>query len=76
MIISKQNTSICQKKGFTYMFNKMISHKNIKVELKKKYRFRLEDLDKYNSIVYTGPIDAFFNFKYGKLGWRSLEIQV
>ncbi len=63
------------KKGFTYMFNKMISHKNIKVELKKKYKFRLEDLDKYNSIVYTGPIDAFFNFKYGKLGWRSLKFK-
>ena len=32
-------------------------------------------MKKYHSIVYTGPIDAFFNFKYGKLGWRSLKFE-
>lgn len=61
------------KYGFTKMFKNMISHKNIKVELNKKYKFSDEDLIKYDSIIYTGPIDAFFNFKFGKLGWRSLK---
>ncbi len=63
------------KKGFTYMFKKMISHPNIKITLNKKYFFKSDDLKKYHSIVYTGPIDAFFNFKYGKLGWRSLKFE-
>jgi UDP-galactopyranose mutase len=61
------------KKGFTEMFKKMITHKNIKIKLNKKYNFQEKDLNKYNYIVYTGPIDAFFKFKYGKLGWRSLK---
>jgi UDP-galactopyranose mutase len=61
------------KAGFTKMFEKMISHKNINIKLNKKYFFSILDFQRYNSIVYTGPIDAFFNFKFGKLGWRSLN---
>jgi UDP-galactopyranose mutase len=61
------------KKGFTSMFKKMISHKNINIRLNKKYSYSHEDLTKYNNIVFTGPIDSFFNFKFGKLGWRSLR---
>ena len=56
------------------MFYKMLKHKNIKFFFKKKYKFSIADLDRYNSIIYTGPIDAFFNFKFGKLGWRSLNL--
>ena len=61
------------KAGFTKMFERMISHKNINIKLKKKYKFSENDLNEYDNILYTGPIDAFFNFKFGKLGWRSLE---
>jgi UDP-galactopyranose mutase len=61
------------KKGFTKMFKKMISRKNINIKLNKKYIFNNNDLKKYKSIVYTGPLDAFFKFKYGKLAWRSLK---
>jgi UDP-galactopyranose mutase len=61
------------KDGFTFMFNKMISNKNINVILNKKYRHSSKDLKNYDFVVYTGPIDAFFNYKFGKLGWRSLK---
>jgi UDP-galactopyranose mutase len=61
------------KNGFTTMFKKMISHKDINIQLNKKYSYSHEDLKKYNNIVFTGPIDSFFNFKFGKLGWRSLR---
>tara|TARA_B100000989_G_scaffold113288_2_gene83217 strand:- start:1281 stop:2411 length:1131 start_codon:yes stop_codon:yes gene_type:complete len=67
------NYRLMPKHGFTKMFKNMITHRNIKIELKKKYKFSDHDLKKYNFIVYTGPIDAFFNFKFGKLGWRSLK---
>lgn len=63
------------KHGFTAMFEKMIFKKNINIFLKKKYKFSLKDLERYNYIIYTGPIDTFFNFKYGKLGWRSLKFK-
>jgi UDP-galactopyranose mutase len=61
------------KNGFARMFKKMISHKNIHVKLNKKYIYKPDDLIKYNKIVFTGPIDSFFNFRFGKLGWRSLR---
>ena len=61
------------KNGFTKMFKNMISNKKINVQLKKKYKFSENDLKKYNFILYTGPIDAFFNFRFGRLGWRSLK---
>ena len=61
------------KFGFTKMFEKMISNKNIKLSLKKKFIFSNQHLNEFDIIVYTGPIDSFFNFKHGKLGWRSLK---
>lgn len=64
------------KDGFTKMFKKMIANKNIKIILNKKYKHSSKDLIDYNIIVYTGPIDAFFNYKFGKLGWRSLKFNL
>lgn len=55
------------KYGFTKIFEKVLSHKNIKYNLKRKYKFFYKDLNKYSSIIFTGPIDSFFNFKYGSL---------
>ena len=61
------------KAGFSRMFQNMLLNKNISIKLNKKYKFAKEDLKIYNFIVYTGPIDFFFDFKFGKLGWRSLK---
>ena len=60
------------KKGFTYMFNKMIKSKKIKVKLNTDF-FRFRKKIKFNHfMIYTGEPDRYFNFKYGKLDWRSL----
>jgi len=61
------------KYGFTSMFKKMISSKNINLYLNKKYKYSSKHLKKYDLIIYTGPIDSFFNYKFGELGWRSLK---
>ena len=61
------------KEGFTKMFNKMISRKNINIKLRKKYKYSINDHKIYDYILYTGPIDTFFNYKFGHLGWRSLR---
>jgi UDP-galactopyranose mutase len=60
--------------GYTRMFEKMLAHPNIKVMLNTDYR-DVVDLLPWKHMVYTGPIDAFFNFKYGKLPYRSLEFR-
>jgi UDP-galactopyranose mutase len=60
--------------GYTRMFEAMLDHPNIKVMLNTDYR-EVVDLLPWKHMVYTGPIDAFFNHRYGKLPYRSLEFQ-
>jgi UDP-galactopyranose mutase len=70
-IISKYK--LMPKNGFTEMFKKMIAKKNITVQLKKKFFYSSRVPKKFDIIIYTGPIDSFFNYKFGRLGWRSLK---
>jgi UDP-galactopyranose mutase len=60
--------------GYTRMFERMLAHPNIKVMLGTDYR-EIEELMPWRHMVYSGPIDAFFNFRYGKLPYRSLEFR-
>ncbi|URD47910.1 UDP-galactopyranose mutase [Chroococcidiopsis sp. CCNUC1] len=60
--------------GFTRMFEKMLSHPNIKVMLNTDYR-EILDVIPFSKMIYTGPIDLFFNYRYGKLPYRSLEFK-
>ena len=62
------------KNGYTRMFEKMLSHPNIKIMLNTDYR-EVCDLLPWKHMVYSGPIDAFFNYKHGKLPYRSLEFK-
>jgi UDP-galactopyranose mutase len=60
--------------GYTRMFEKMLAHPNIKVMLNTDYR-EVVDLLPWKHMVYTGPVDAFFNYKHGKLPYRSLQFK-
>jgi UDP-galactopyranose mutase len=59
------------KLGYTEMFRKMLSHPNISVMLKTDYRDIINVIP-YKKMIYTGPIDSYFDYKYGKLPYRSL----
>jgi len=58
--------------GYTSLFEKMLE--GIDVELNQDY---LKDRDYWNSkadkIIYTGPIDAYFNYKYGDLEYKTVN---
>ena len=58
--------------GYTRMFEKMLRHPNIKVMLNTDYR-EVVHLMPWKHMIYTGPVDAFFDYKYGKLPYRSLS---
>lgn len=60
--------------GFSKMFEKMLSHPNIKIMLNTDYR-EIVDFIPYREMIYTGPIDLFFNYCYGKLPYRSLKFK-
>jgi UDP-galactopyranose mutase len=60
--------------GYTRLFEAMLDHPNIKVMLNTDYRDVVDTLP-WQHMIYTGPVDAFFNYQYGKLPYRSLEFQ-
>jgi len=60
--------------GYTRMFERMLSHPNIKIMLNTDYR-EIERVIPYGEMIYTGPVDEFFQFRFGKLPYRSLEFQ-
>ncbi|GHA80657.1 UDP-galactopyranose mutase [Pontibacter akesuensis] len=60
--------------GFTAMFGQMLAHPNIKIMLNTDYHEIIDDIP-FKEMIYTGPVDEYFNFKYGKLPYRSLEFK-
>ena len=60
--------------GYTRMFENMLDHPNIKILLNADFR-EVKNSIAYKHLVYTGPIDEFFEFRYGKLPYRSLEFK-
>ncbi|GLQ93195.1 UDP-galactopyranose mutase [Dyella acidisoli] len=60
--------------GYTKMFEAMLDHPNISVELEIDFA-ELRNIDRYQHIVYTGPIDTYFNYCYGHLPYRSLRFE-
>jgi len=61
-------------KGYTRMFENMLDHDNIKILLNTDYH-ELDGMIPYERMIFTGPVDEFFDFRYGKLPYRSLEFQ-
>jgi UDP-galactopyranose mutase len=62
------------KYGYTRLFHSLLHHSKIHVLLNTDYRQIIDDL-KYDKMIYTGPIDEYFNCKYGKLPYRSLKFE-
>ncbi|HKI02053.1 MAG TPA: UDP-galactopyranose mutase [Thermoanaerobaculia bacterium] len=61
-------------RGYTRMFENMLDHENIKILLNTDYREVIEDIP-HDRIIYTGPVDEFFDYRYGKLPYRSLKFE-
>jgi UDP-galactopyranose mutase len=60
--------------GYTRMFERILDHPRIRVELGTEF----EDVrERYrpDHIVYTGPIDAFYGYRFGRLPYRSLRFE-
>ncbi|GAA4012535.1 UDP-galactopyranose mutase [Hymenobacter fastidiosus] len=60
--------------GYTRMFERMLDHPNIKVMLNTDYH-EIIDFIPFKEIIFTGPVDEYFDFKFGKLPYRSLEFK-
>jgi UDP-galactopyranose mutase len=62
------------KEGYTEIVRKMLDHPSINIKLGVRFDNQF-DTSKYDHIFYTGPIDALFNFKYGRLGYRTVYFE-
>ncbi len=60
--------------GFTRMFENMLDHPNIKIMLNTDYR-EIADEIAFKEMIYTGPVDEYFDYAYGKLPYRSLHFK-
>jgi len=60
------------KMGYTAMFRKMLDHPNIRVMTNVDYREVVEEVT-FKKMVYSGPIDSYFDYMHGELPYRSLQ---
>src|SRR5947208_2033956 len=62
------------KYGFTRMFENMLDHKNITVQLGADYRDAIGSV-RYKELIYSGPVDEYFDYRFGELPYRSLRFE-
>ena len=59
------------KRGYTALFKRLLAHPNISVMLQTDYR-DVTGLIPHKHLIFTGPIDLFFDYQLGALPYRSL----
>jgi UDP-galactopyranose mutase len=62
------------KLGFTHMFENMLDHDNITIQTEAEFA-AVKDEVLYDQLVFTGPVDEFFDHRYGPLPYRSLKFE-
>ena len=58
--------------GYTQLFLRLLDHPNITVQTGIDYKTLRSEIS-YNNLIYTGPIDEFYDFRFGPLPYRSLR---
>ena len=66
--------------GYTAWLERMADHPNIEVQLETDYFDTSQPLNKDSTrgnipVVYTGPVDRYFDFELGELGWRTIDLE-
>lgn len=61
------------KDGYTVIVEKIVKHENIVVQL--NHDFRDEIVESYDHVFYSGPLDAFYQYQFGRLGYRTLDFK-
>jgi len=60
--------------GFTNLFKRMLAHPNIEILINTNYHDVVSEIQ-CKKVVYTGMIDEYFNYCFGKLDYRSLHFK-
>jgi UDP-galactopyranose mutase len=60
--------------GYTRMFERMIDHPNIRFLPSTDYA-EVRDVIPHDHLIYSGPVDEYFDYCFGKLPYRSLRFE-
>jgi UDP-galactopyranose mutase len=60
--------------GYTCMFENLLDHPNIKIMLNTDYR-EIVNFISFREMIFTGPVDEFFEYRFGKLPYRSIQFR-
>lgn len=60
--------------GYTRMFEKLLDHPNIRIMLNTDYS-DIKDEVRFRELIFTGPVDEYFDYCYGRLPYRSLRFE-
>jgi UDP-galactopyranose mutase len=61
--------------GYTRMFQNMLDHANIRIETEVDFFEHRRELESTATLVYSGKIDEFYDYRFGELDYRSLRFQ-
>ena len=61
--------------GYTAWLTRMADHSNIEVRLETDFLRLREDIVGSVPVVYTGPLDAYFDNRAGELSWRTIDFE-
>ena len=61
--------------GYHAWIEKMLDHENINIVLSVDYQSVRAEVPSGTQVVYTGPVDEYFDFAYGRLSWRTLDFE-
>jgi UDP-galactopyranose mutase len=61
--------------GYSAWLENLANHRNIEIRTGTDFFDHKQDLLGQTPLVYTGPIDRYFNYEFGALGWRTLDFE-
>ena len=61
------------EEGYTEIVKKMLNHRQIEIRLKTEFTRDMEN--QFERIFYSGPIDAYYDYCFGRLGYRTVEFE-
>lgn len=59
--------------GYTHVVENILDHSNISVHLGR--RFKRKEATEFRHVFFSGPLDGYFNYELGRLGYRTLEFE-
>ncbi len=59
--------------GYTEIFEKMLTNPKIKIYFNTDFFDHRDQIGPQSKVIYSGPIDRYFNYQFGELGWRTLD---